>query len=133
MSILQAPWLQKLLRFGIVGLSGLCIDFFITWFCKEKIGWNKYLANSAGFSVAVISNFFFNYNWTFRGADNPVSTALGLFILFALMGLLLNNLLIYLFTKSGAINFYLAKAIAIAGVFFWNFTANYFFNFHSAQ
>jgi hypothetical protein len=29
------------------------------------------------------------------------------------------------------IRFYIAKALAIICVFAWNFTTNYFFNFHS--
>ena len=130
MNLLQVTVIRKLFKFGIVGLSGMCIDFLITWICKEKIKLNKYVANTAGFSVAVISNFFFNYIWTFKGTGSNVPSAFGLFILFSVIGLALNNILIYLFTDVGAINFYLSKLLAIAGVFVWNFSSNYFFNFH---
>ena len=122
--------LQKLLKFGIVGLLGMCIDFFITWLCKEKWKLNKYVANTAGFSIAVLNNFFLNYFWTFKDAGASAPAALGLFIVFAIIGLLLNNMLIYLFNDRLLINFYLSKALAIAGAFVWNFCANYFFNFH---
>lgn len=131
MDIFQMPLLQKAIKFGTVGLSGMCIDFFITWLCKEKIRLNKYIANSAGFFIAVLNNFFLNYVWTFKGANSSIPNALGLFVLFALIGLVLNNFLVYLFTDVGSLNFYIAKALAIMGVFFWNFTANYIFNFHS--
>ncbi len=83
------------------------------------------------FRVAVVNNFILNYIWTFKGVHGSIPVAFELFVLFALIGLALNNLLIYLFTDVGSLNFYLAKAFAIAGVFFWNFGANYFFNFHS--
>ena len=131
MEIFQTALFQKVLKFGIVGLSGMCIDFSITWLCKEKIRLNKYFANSIGFSVAVVNNFWLNYTWTFKGAHNSVPSAFGLFVLFALIGLILNNFFVYLFNDLGALNFYVAKGLAILCVFTWNFGANYLFNFHS--
>lgn len=119
------------MKFGIVGASGMCIDFSVTWLCKERIRINKYIANTAGFSLAVINNFYLNYIWTFGNVHSSVSVAFGLFLLFAIIGLLLNNFLVYLFTDLGLLNFYLSKLLAIIAVFIWNFTANYFFNFHS--
>jgi putative flippase GtrA len=41
--------LWKFLKFCIVGSSGMVVDFGTTWFLKEKVRVNKYLANSAGF------------------------------------------------------------------------------------
>lgn len=109
----------------------MCIDFSITWLCKEKFRFNKYVANTAGFSFAVVSNFSLNYFWTFKGTDKSVTSALGLFISFSLIGLVLNNLFLYLFTDVMSLHFYLSKALAIACVFAWNFSSSYFFNFHS--
>ena len=62
----------KIFKFGIVGLSGMAIDFFITWLCKEKLSLNKYIANSLGFSVAVVNNFFLNYYWTFQKNNSNI-------------------------------------------------------------
>ena len=36
----------KIIRFGITGASGMIIDFGITWLCREKFKWNKYVANT---------------------------------------------------------------------------------------
>lgn len=121
---------QKLIRFGTVGLSGMCIDFSLTWLCKERLHFNKYIANTIGFSVAVISNFYLNYIWTFDRTASSVPVAMSLFVLFSVIGLGLNNLFIYLFNDVGGINFYLSKLLAIGCVFIWNFSTNYFFNFH---
>ncbi len=121
----------KIVKFGLVGLLGMVIDFFITWICKEKLRLNKYLSNSLGFSVAVVNNFFLNYYWTFNRSDNNIKVDLIRFILFALIGLGLNNLFLFLFNGKLKVPFYAAKALAICCVFAWNFTTNYFFNFHS--
>lgn len=123
--------LLKLIKFGIVGLSGMAIDFLATWVCKEKLSINKYLANSIGFSLAVVNNFFLNYYWTFQKHDNNINIDFEKFILFAVIGLGLNNLFLYLFHGKFKLHFYVAKALAIICVFSWNFTTNYFFNFHS--
>ena len=128
MGLLKNDLLQKLLKFGLVGLSGMFLDFFITWYCKEKVGLNKYFANAAGFCIAVMNNFCLNYLWTFEGG-NSFYFAFGLFFLFAMIGLALNTFLIYLLNDLWSINFYLSKCLAIIGVFLWNFSANYFFNF----
>ena len=121
----------KIFKFGIVGLSGMAIDFFITWLCKEKLSLNKYIANSLGFSVAVVNNFFLNYYWTFQKNNSNIDIDFIKFVLFAVIGLGLNNLFLYFFHDKMQVRFYQAKALAIICVFVWNFSTNYFFNFHS--
>jgi len=120
--------LLKAFKFGVVGLSGLIIDFSITWLCKEKLKWNKYLSNSLGFSLAVVNNYTWNRLWTFQ-SEKAWMPELLLFVVYALIGLLLNNLLLMLFHERFGIRFYFAKSFAIICVFAWNFLANFYFNF----
>jgi putative flippase GtrA len=39
----------KFLKFGIVGASGVIVDFGITWLLKEWVKINRHAANSTGF------------------------------------------------------------------------------------
>lgn len=119
----------KIIRFGITGASGMVIDFGITWVCREKLKWNKYIANSTGFTIAAINNFIFNRIWTFRSNNPDWTPEFGKFMAFSLAGLLLNNLFVYIFHKRLNQNFYLSKLVATLLVFLWNFTMNYYFNF----
>lgn len=125
MQLINVHLLEKIIKFGTVGVVGMCLDFSVTWFWKEKIRINKYLANTAGFSIAVINNFILNYIWTFSGTTSLISIALGLFIIIAFVGLLLNSILLFVFNDLLSIHFYSSKALAILGVFFWNFTLKY--------
>jgi len=117
----------KFIKFVIVGISGLIIDFSITYLFKEIFKVNKYISNSIGFSVAVSSNYFFNRLWTFS-SDNPkVLTEYASFLLISIIGLGINNLFLYLFHKK--MKFYPAKLFAIIVTTIWNFLANYFITF----
>ena len=60
----------KFLKFGMVGFSGLVVDFGITWLFKEKIKIERFIANAIGFSVAATSNYFLNRIWTYE-SHNP--------------------------------------------------------------
>jgi putative flippase GtrA len=125
-------FLTKVLKFGIVGFIGMCLDFLITWLLKEKLRINKYIANSLGFTCAVINNFYLNLKWTFQvSGGQGTNVYLVKFILISIIGLGLNNSFVYLFSDRLKINFYLSKVLAVVCVFIWNFSANNYFNFRS--
>jgi putative flippase GtrA len=119
----------KFLKFCTVGFSGLAIDFGITYLTKEKLKFNKYVANSLGFIIASTSNYFLNKAWTFHDTNPDAITQFSKYIFIALIGLLLNNLIIYVLVNKKEVTFYWAKLIAIGIVVFWNFIANYNFTF----
>jgi putative flippase GtrA len=119
----------RLLKFGIVGLLGMVIDFGITWLFKEKIRINRYVANALGFSCAVICNFLLNRAWTFGSHAANVEGQLFRFIAVSLAGLGLNTAIVYYFSRRQELNFYLSKGLAIIIVFVWNYAANAYFTF----
>ena len=121
--------LIKFLKFGVVGFSGVFVDFGITWLLKEKARVNKYIANTTGFLCAVASNYVLNRIWTFHSHDPEVAMQFSKFLLASLVGLAINNAIIYLLTERMRTNFYLAKLVATGVVTLWNFWANYTFTF----
>jgi putative flippase GtrA len=119
----------KLVKFCVVGFSGMFVDFGTTWLLKEKVKVNKYLANSTGFVLAATSNYFFNRIWTFHSHNQQIVTEYFSFIGISLIGLGINNLIIYLLTDKLKLNFYLSKLFAIGVVTIWNFVMNYLVTF----
>ncbi|HNZ84916.1 MAG: GtrA family protein [Paludibacteraceae bacterium] len=119
----------QFIKFCVVGASGLLVDFGITYLCKEKIKLNKYIANSLGFIAAASSNYLLNRMWTFENTDPNISTQYLLFIIISLIGLGINNGVIYLVLRKRDYNFYIVKVFAIAVVTLWNFFMNFFFTF----
>lgn len=129
MSESTAAILFKFLKFGLVGFFGLLLDFGVTYLIKEKLNLNKYVANSLGFTVACASNYSLNRAWTFHSADPAIVWQLSKFLLVSVVGLLLNNLILYFLTDRVNINFYYSKFLAIVLVFCWNFSVNYLYTF----
>jgi putative flippase GtrA len=121
---------DRFIKFGLVGLSGVVIDFSVTWICKEQFRCNKFLSNAAGFCCAVISNFLLNRCWTFHGNTLPVTGQFTKFLLVSVSGLLINNLILYGLMKYLKRNFYFLKLVVIGLVFFWNYFANFLFTFN---
>ncbi len=122
--------IYKLIKFCVVGFSGMIIDFGITWICKEKLRINKYVSNSIGFILAASSNYIWNRLWTFESKDSGITKEYASFLIVSTIGLALNNLCLYLFTDKLKINFYISKVMAIAIVTLWNFFMNYYFTFN---
>lgn len=117
------------IKFGIVGFSGFVLDFGITYLLKEKLKVNKFLANSLGFSIAVINNYLLNRYWTFESDNLNYVQEFSLFIIISLVGLAINNLVLYFFNEKCKLGFYISKLLAIGVVMIWNFLMNYFITF----
>lgn len=127
--MINSTLILKFLKFCVVGFSGMVVDFGVTWLCKEKLGWNKYVSNSLGFILAATNNYLWNRLWTFHSTNTNIPAEYGKFFLISVIGLIINNLTIYILHGKLKLNFYLAKLFAIGVVTLWNFTMNYFFTF----
>lgn len=120
----------KFVKFGIIGFSGILIDYGATFFLKEILYTNKYFANSIGFISAASSNYFLNRIWTFKSTNSQIIKEYSIFLTISIIGLIFNNIIIWLLNDYLLnINFYLSKLFAIGIVYIWNFSMNYFYNF----
>jgi putative flippase GtrA len=121
----------KIVKFCTVGICGMSVDFGLTFFLKEKIKIDRYVSNSIGFLSGATVNFFLNRLWTFESQNSNLSHEYMLFMFFYLIGLIINNSLLYFFERKMGYNFYVSKLIAIVLTTGWNFTSNYLYNFQS--
>ena len=121
---------MKFIKFGVVGFTGLFIDFGLTSLGKEILRIQKYVANGIGFTAAATSNYIFNRLWTFESNNPQIAMEYASFIIVSLIGLSINTFVIWLLVSKSKINFYVAKAIAIVVVILWNFFANLLITFN---
>jgi putative flippase GtrA len=127
--MIDIPFFLKFLKFCVVGFSGMLVDFGVTWLMKEKLRINKYIANSCGFILAASSNYMLNRIWTFESHRPQIVSEYFSFIGISVIGLALNNLIVYFLSDKLKWNFYLSKIFAIGVVILWNFGMNFMFTF----
>jgi dolichol-phosphate mannosyltransferase len=127
----QIP-LQRLIRFGLVGLSGVFVDMAMLYLLSDPttLGWGLTRSKIIASEVAILNNFLWNDRWTFGDISSQQSgwgKRLKRFLKFNLIclaGVVLNVLLLNGLYNLLGINRYLANLLAIAVVTLWNFWVN---------
>ena len=119
----------KFIKFGAVGITGMVVDFGITYLCKEVLKIQKYVANAIGFTTAASTNYILNRIWTFHSTDPAVFLQYSKFLIISLIGLGINTLVLWIRVSKYHKHFYLSKLFAIGVVMLWNFLAIYLFTF----
>ncbi|MBW4466045.1 MAG: glycosyltransferase [Pegethrix bostrychoides GSE-TBD4-15B] len=128
----QKYQLQRFLRFGLVGLSGVFVDMAMLYLLSDPttLDWGLTRSKILASEVAVINNFLWNDRWTFGDISSRQSgwrKRLKRFLKFnaiCLVGIFLNVLLLNLLFNQLGLNRYLANLMAIALVTLWNFWLN---------
>jgi len=128
-SFLSRDLVIKFLKFGVVGATGVIVDFGFTYFFKEIVKIQKYVANAIGFTLAATSNYFLNRWWTFHSHNPEIGIEYSRFLFISILGLGINTFVIWLLVSRYNRNFYLSKLFAIAIVTLWNFCLNLMFTF----
>jgi putative flippase GtrA len=123
--------LIKFLRFSLVGLSGVLVDFGFTWLCKEVFRIQKYVSNAIGFTIAATTNYYLNRIWTFQSLNPDIVTEYLKFIGISAIGLGINTLILWILVSKYRQHFYFSKLFAIGVATIWNFLANLFYTFVS--
>ena len=121
--------LLKFIKFGVVGISGLIIDFVVTYLCKEKLKIHKLLSNAIGFCIAATNNYVLNRIWTFQSVNDKIGVEFAEFFGVSIIGLGINTLVLWILNEKFKFNFYFSKLCAIGTATLWNFVANYCFTF----
>ena len=128
-SFFTEAFLLKFIKFSLVGFSGLFVDFGMTFFCKEVLKIQKYLANTFGFTLAATTNYIMNRLWTFQSTNPNVVLEFTRFFFIALIGLCINLLIIWAMNGKFKVNFYVSKLLATVVVTLWNFLINAYYTF----
>lgn len=114
--------LLQIFKFIIVGGTATVIDFVVLFILKEFIGLNEIVANTISFTVSVIYNYIASVKWVFDvDQDKSKSKQFITFIIFSIVGLLINNLILWICIDKLSIYYLIGKAIATGIVMVFNF------------
>lgn len=114
--------INKIIKFSIVGGIATIIDFICLYIFKEYLNIDVILANTLSFIISVIYNYIASITLVFDINKNKnKKLKFALFIIFSIIGLIINNTLIYILTNTLNIYYLLSKVIATLIVMIFNF------------
>ena len=114
--------ISQIFKFGIVGGSAFVIVYGIMIALTEVVGINYLISSGISFAVSVIYNYILSVRWVFEVEKNgDKRKEFIVFIVLSLIGLALNQLLMWV-TVSGIHIFYMvAKILVTVVVMIYNF------------
>lgn len=109
-------------RFGLVGVVATGIDFVTLALLTECLGTDPVLSAGISFTVSVVFNYVASMRYVFtRRNDLTRSRELAIFVLLSIIGLGINELLMWAGVHLLEVNYILVKLLATAIVMLWNF------------
>ncbi len=118
------PQAMKIVRYAAVGLAAAITDFLIFAIFAKFLGFNYLLVGAAGFIIATTINYFLSIRFVFEsGIRFKPGKEIALVFLISLVGLGVNQSVLYLGIGILGFNMLLTKIGATGMVFFWNFGA----------
>lgn len=109
-------------RFGVVGILSLAVDYVLLIFLTETTGMGYFNASGFSYSASVIVNYVLSMRYVFHGREDlsKVKEASIYFIL-SLIGLVLNQMVMWVAVDMLHIYYALAKILSAAVVTNYNF------------
>ena len=120
--------LIQIFKFTIVGGIATVIDFVFLYIFREFCHFPVLVSNTLSFCISVIYNYIASVKWVFDvNKDKNAKKQFIIFIIFSVLGLLLNNLIMWITVEFLSIYYLLAKIIATAIVMVFNFVTRKIF------
>nr|WP_206204696.1 glycosyltransferase [Thermococcus sp. MAR1] len=116
--------LDRLIKFTLVGLSGVLVNEGFLWLFVSGFGWDKILANVPATELAILNNFTWNDLWTFKDLKRkPLWRRLFTFHIAALTGAVVQWLIYAVLVYMG-LYYLVANLIGIVVSFVVRFLVN---------
>lgn len=112
----------QIFKFVIVGGVATVIDWLIYYLLFNFLKINPLVANILSFSISVVYNYLASVKWVFDVDNNKSKRQMFIeFMIFSIIGLILTEVLLWIFISGLKINALISKIIATAIVMVFNF------------
>ena len=114
---------SQLIKFGLVGGIAFLIDYGIMVFLTEVFKIPSLISAAISFTVSVIFNYIASVKWVFDvdKEKNSKTKELAVFILLSVVGLGINELIMWIMDKKFGIYYMISKIVATIVVMCYNF------------
>lgn len=118
--------LNKIIGFGIVGIIATAIDFASLFLLKSVLGVDVYIATTIAFSLSLIFNYVASMKYVFVAKEGlSVKKQMVIFLVTSVIGLLINQAVMYVGIEWLHVYYMLAKFLATAVTMVFNFVARH--------
>lgn len=116
--------IQQILKFGVVGALAFLIDFGLMIALTELLGMDPVLSAAISFVVSLIFNYLASMRFVFsHREDMSQSQEFVIFVALSVVGLLINELVMWAGSKQLGLDYRLVKVFATGIVMVWNFVS----------
>ncbi len=112
--------LIQIFKFIIVGGIATLIDFILLFVFKEIVHLQVIISNTLSFCISLIYNYIASVRWVFDvNRDKDPKKNFLIFLIFSIIGLAINDFIMYLLINK--LSTFISKIIATAIVMIFNF------------
>lgn len=120
--------INQILKFGVVGGIAFVIDYSVLFICTEFLGVYYLFSSLISFSVSTIFNYIASIKWVFNvNHEKSQSKNFVLFIFFSVIGLGINQLIMWFGVDQLNLYYMIVKIGATAIVMIFNFVTRKLF------
>ena len=118
----------KVVRFGLVGLSGILVNMGLLYALTEVAGLYYLVSAAIAIELSIVNNFVWNDVWTFKSARNlrfgrRIQRILS-FQAVSMGGLIINMGVLYILADIAGVYYLAANLAGIFVAFAWNYMVN---------
>ena len=120
--------IAQVLKFGLVGVVAFAIDYGLLIFLTEVFGIDYLVSATISFIVSVVFNYLVSMRYVFSHKEGmSTHREFILFVVLSVIGLVINNVFLWLGVELLGVDYRIAKIVVTALVMVWNFVTRKLF------
>lgn len=120
---------EEFFWYGVGGTISFVVDFGLLIVFTELVGLWYLLSATMSTSIAVITNYAWQRNITFKNKDTNIAKQFSKFAFISLIAIGLNIILMYALVDGAGLWYVIAKIIVTIIVLIWNYFGNKYYTF----
>lgn len=113
--------INQIAKFGVVGIIATLIDYILLFILTDVFKIYYMTSSIISFSVSLIFNYIASIKWVFNVEHKQTYKDGLLFLIFSLIGLWINQEVMYLTVEKLGVYYMISKIFATGIVMVWNF------------